>query len=45
MGGGVINATPRRFTLGKVTPYPLYRRFVGPRASLDGCGISRPTGI
>ena len=31
-----------RFTLGKETWYPLYRRLVGPKAGPDGCGKSRP---
>jgi hypothetical protein len=33
---------PGRFTLGKETRYPLYRRLSGLRAGLDRCGKSRP---
>jgi hypothetical protein len=42
-GGRCPTPSQGRFTLGKVTPYPSYRRLRGPhRAGLDGCGISRP---
>jgi hypothetical protein len=37
--------SPGRFTLGKETRYPLYRRLSGPWAGLDGYGKSRLTGI
>jgi hypothetical protein len=40
-GGGWSTPRPGRFTPGKETQYPLYRRLVGPRAGLDGCGKSR----
>jgi hypothetical protein len=45
--GGWSTPRPGRFTPGKETRYPFYRRLVGPRAGLDGCGKSRPppTGI
>jgi hypothetical protein len=33
---------PGRLNSGKQTRYPLYRRSVGPRAGLDGCGKSHP---
>ena len=40
--GGWSAPRPGRFTPGKETLYPLYRRLGGPRAGLDGCGKSRP---
>jgi len=33
---------PAALPPGKETRYPLYRRRVGPRAGMDGCGKSRP---
>ena len=40
--GGWSKPRPGRFTPGIETRYPLYRRGIGPRAGLDGCGKSRP---
>jgi hypothetical protein len=38
MGGDWSTLYPGRFTPGKGTRYPFCRGWVGPRASLDGCG-------
>jgi hypothetical protein len=40
--GGWSAPCPDCLTPGKETRYPLYRRLVGPRASLDGSGNSDP---
>ena len=36
-GGGWLTPRLGRFTPGKETRYPLYRRLGGPRARVDGC--------
>jgi len=44
--GWVVNATPRRFTPGKETRYPLYRRLGGPQGRSGRVRkISPPTRI
>jgi hypothetical protein len=41
-GGGWSIPSPGHFTPRKDTQYPLYRRLVGPRVSLDECRKSHP---
>ena len=44
--GWMLTSRPGRFTPGKETRYPFYRRLGGSRVGLDGCvKISPPTGI
>ena len=38
----MVNATSGRFTRGKYTRYLLYRRWIGPKAGLDGCRKYHP---
>jgi hypothetical protein len=41
-GSGLSTPLPCRFTPGKETLYPLYRRLGVPTAGMDGCGKARP---
>ena len=41
-GDGSLTARPGRFTPGKESRHPLYRRLSGPRECLSGCRKSRP---